>query len=966
LTRDLRALEDWEGLAEVLALEAAHAPRTSAAPLFIELAQLYLERLGQPGPGEAALRRVITLDQGNVAARQRLAQLVGARGEFTEAVALLEAAAAHLDPVDGAACLREAAQLARQLGDPSLELKLLRRAHGLAPATDEALERLAEALYLQGAVDEALPLQRALAATASFDENPELTERVLLRLADLAEQSGDRALATQALRRVVHERPLNGDAVDRLATLIGRDEPRAALELRARHLESLGASVRTVDRLLALAREAAAQRELELAVRLLRRAALVSAEPLPVRLELLTLLRQAGRVAELMTELAEVAQLQVTLGQVDDALLSWDEEARLAEGNGLVDDALRTLKAMAQLCEEEGRAEAGASFAERRVLLLRDTKLDLDGAALALEEAWVLAPTLERARLGSSLAQRRSDHDGELDWLERTLHLVPPAEQPALFVQLGRLHLGLPGQSDDVAQAPMLAPDQAEAALRHALELNPSVPSAEGLLLGLLEREDRVADVAAWYEETAARAREPRPRAEALLKAAAVYRDRAGRPHEAAAALLAARAADPDDLSLTARVADLLVSLGRRQDAADFDGLLLEADPFHPSFERHAAWLAESADELALAGLLSRRAERETEAVAAARWLAAATAFHRAGAAERAQLCEAQAFDASPDNQLAFTQLFAAAAGDARRQAELLLRRARAVPGEASALLRQRADLLSTHDPLVAAVAWDDYLALVPDDFAAPRGARRAGSPWGGARGAALRPAIGARRRRGQLGNSRHVVVAPGAGGRREPGLARRRRGLRAGRRAGHGCPWARGAHHAGRNLRPAARRRRSVPHHAEGRRADHWRRGRGAAAARRLALRGRAPPRVGRVGGAAAGPCLRAGAVREGRSGPGLAGSLRRAGRRARALRHRGGRARRGRCVDGRSHVGRARAARPGPRLRASGRGHARRPRQPGGRRGGAGRGAPPQRRGAHRGAAAAPRRQRRRDPRQ
>ena len=97
------------------------------------------------------------------------------------------------------------------------------------------------------------------------------------------------------------------------------------------------------------------------------------------------------------------------------------------------------------------------------------------------------------------------------------------------------------------------------------------------MLLAMYERQDRVSDVAAFYEEAAARETNGPRRAEQLLKAAALYKDRAGRPHEAAAALLAARASSPDDETLTAKVADQLSELGRRQDAADFDALFAAA-----------------------------------------------------------------------------------------------------------------------------------------------------------------------------------------------------------------------------------------------------------------------------------------------------------------------------------------------------------------------------------------------------
>ncbi len=735
----LRKSGDWAGLAEVLAVEASHLPKPLAVPLYVELAALHLDKLNAPGPGEAALRRIVAIDEVDVPSRRRLASLLAARGERLEAIELLEAAAGQLPEAEAAAVLREASHLADTQEDPKLALRLMRRAHGLAAATGDELQRLADSLYLHGGMREALPLQRTLAGSVSFHEAPDVAERVWLRLAELAEQLGDVALAESTLRRVVTERPLNANAVERLAALVAAKDPRAGFELRARWAETLSKSPRTAELLLALAREAVAtHQDVDAASRLYAKSAAATDAPLEVHVEHAQVLRTAGRTAELMTELQELAQLQLTSGDLDGALASWGEEARLAEGSGRIDDALRTLSAMADVCADEGRVEEAGGHLLRRAELLRDSKLDLQGAAQALERAWDYAPSLSLAKDGLSLARRRSDRDAEIDWQERVLPLLPASsEQAVAFVQLARLHLGLGAEGGgDVASSPMLAPDQAEAALLQALTRMPGLGEAEQLLLGLYERQDRVGDVAAYYEAAALRATNPAQRADLLLRAATLYKEKAGRPHDAAAALLAARSSNPDDLSLTARVADLLIELGRRQDAADFDGVLLTSDPMHASFERHVAWLLESGDDLSLAAVLSRRAEITTGEAAGQLWLDAAAAFRRAGAVERAQVCEAQAFEAAPGNREAFESLLARAEGDSRRQAELLSLRAAAVPAEASSLLKQRAQLLASGEPLLAAEAWDEYLTQVPDDVDALEARGSLAAAGGGARAA--------------------------------------------------------------------------------------------------------------------------------------------------------------------------------------------------------------------------------------
>jgi hypothetical protein len=323
-----------------------------------------------------------------------------------------------------------------------------------------------------------------------------------------------------------------------------------------------------------------------------------------------------------------------------------------------------------------------AAFERRRAELLRDAKLDLNAAQTALEKSFELHKSLETARAGAALAHRRADAETEADWIERSVDLlVTPHERARALLELAALFEG-----------PLHAGPQAEAALTEALRLDPTLDEAERRLVALFEREGRPGELAAHYEESAQKAADPRARTQLLLRAARLYRDAANQPDAAASALLAARAASPDDLDLTAQCADLLFQMGRAHEAAEFDSLLLETDPFRSRiFERHVAFLAEANDHQALAVLMIRRAERQTGPEAAESYLLAAQALRRAGASERAQVCEEQAFQSSPGNDEAFEALRSRRQGDSRRLAELLQQRADAVPAEAEGRLRERA-----------------------------------------------------------------------------------------------------------------------------------------------------------------------------------------------------------------------------------------------------------------------------------
>lgn len=706
LKRALPRVEDWEGLAEVLAAEAAHAPKEKAAPLLAELGTLYLDRLGLKGPAEAALKRAALLDRQNPEIRQRLAGLLFERGELRGACQLLEEAAEALPPGEAAQLLQSGIDRAREASELELAVRLARSAHARSPASGARLSELADLLYLHGAIREALPLQQALASAVSFEDAPDLAEGTLLRLADLAEQCGERVVAEQTLRRLTSHRPLCAAAVERLAALVHEKSPRDSIELLATHALSLSPSERTARSLVSLAERARAElSDIELSARLLGRAVEMSERPLELRRSLASLYRDSGRAPELMAVLLEIADQELAAGEVERAISAYQEEARLAEECGRIDEAIRTLTAMVELLVDEGEPARAAELERRRAEMLRDAKLDLEGAEAALRRAFELEPELETARAAIALARRRDDREGEVDWIERTLELTSdPRARAQVFVQLAKLQLGL-------------APEQAEAALREALRHSSELAEAEQLLLALYQQQDRQADVAGYYEEKALRTSEPGERARLLIQAAQIYKDRAGRPHAAAAALLAARGANPDDLSLTAQAAELLHEVGLSQDAAELEGLLLEADPFHPCFERHLAFLREAQDHQAVAALHLRRAQRQTGPQAASGYLEAASAFREMGAAEQALLCESQAFEADPADARAFLALRKRAGRDVRKLSALLQDRARAMPEQAVELYKERAELLfAAGESLLAAEALDDLLQVAPDD----------------------------------------------------------------------------------------------------------------------------------------------------------------------------------------------------------------------------------------------------------
>src|SRR5262249_46192864 len=160
---------------------------------------------------------------------------------------------------------------------------------------------------------------------------------------------------------------------------------------------------------------------------------------------------------------------------------------------------------------------------------------------------------------------RRGDTRARAGWLRRTVPLLPTAEtRAAALVQVAELHGG-----------PLGDEAEAESLVRDALAEIPGHPAAEALLVQLLERSGRGADLAAYAVPAAGRRPAGPAGASPLPRAAGLYREIGG-PEPALDALPAAHGFAPADSSITAELADLLVARGQDADAAPFDALLLQ------------------------------------------------------------------------------------------------------------------------------------------------------------------------------------------------------------------------------------------------------------------------------------------------------------------------------------------------------------------------------------------------------
>jgi len=701
---------DWPSVVELLELEAERAPRERGATLFTELGTLLDERMGRGEAAEAAFRRAVQLDDEASRPMERLVSLQLRRGAWTEASPFVQRLATLLPPDRAAALFRQAAQLASGAHDGAAALALRRQAHALVPATGDELAELALSLYAGGSHAEALPLLAAVAAAVDQGSRPAREPEVLLAHADLLAESGDLAQAETALRRLADRPDAPASAVERLAELRARTDPREAIELLAAYQLRQPPSDEVGRALLKLGERAAAElADPELAERLLLGAASALPDPLAAHQARVALHRETGRSGALLAALQASADAALRTGDVALASRSFEEVADVASRSDRAEEALEALARLRGTLESAGRKADAAAVERRRASLFLEGRGDATAASAALARAFELAPDVDTAGQLADLAARRGDTRARAGWLRRAVPLLAGGESRATaLVQVAELHAG-----------PLGDESEAESLVRDALAEVPGHPAAEALLVQLLERSGRGADLAAYYVAAARGRTEGAARAHLLRRAAGLYHA-LGKPEAALDALSAAHGFAPNDASITAELADLLVSRGQEADAAPFDALLLQGDPFHPAYDRHVARLQAAGDGVALGRLEAARAERQVGAEAARSWLRAAEALRSGGREDDARASEDRAFDQAPELDVAFAARRARVEGDVRALAELLGQRARAVPTEAPALLAERAELLTrAGEALLAAQAWDELLRVSHDDVKA-------------------------------------------------------------------------------------------------------------------------------------------------------------------------------------------------------------------------------------------------------
>lgn len=617
------------------------------------------------------------------------------------------------DRREAAGALREAAALSLRAGDAGSALRCARKA--FARTRDDlpfAAPLLARILYLQGSRAEALVLHRALheSGWAGIDEAEALT--LARQLAELALDEGDAALARAALDRVLDARPQEADAaLQRFA--LDPDRRAACLALA----EAAGALRSDAQRVRALVQAAAAAlvelRDRDLAERWFRAARADAARAPALALAVERARADAVRAADLgpsalLEALHDAAAAARAAGDTAAARALLEEAAGEERLRGMKRECAGDQLALAELDARDGMAGSAALRALTAAELLEEAG-DLHGAASALQRARREDPSSDE------IAAR----------LERVARALGDEGLPLLDEALAaRAELAPPGVARAEALVriaePLLDADPARAAalLERARAEAPGVGIAEPPLEEAYRRLGRSTDQAALVLERAERAATGAERAQltrvaaGLLSASPDPADRA----RAAEAWSAVFAADPADLGAARAAADLLLALGRREEALPLLAALVRADPDdEPSARELADAFAGRHRERA--ELFLSRAARSSGEPRAQRLREAARALFAAGEDRRARQVLRDAFDAWPADDSAFFAAIRDAAADIDRLDSVLAARAKAVPAEAAGCHRARADaLLAFGRREQALAAWQDCAAASPDD----------------------------------------------------------------------------------------------------------------------------------------------------------------------------------------------------------------------------------------------------------
>jgi cellulose synthase operon protein C len=409
--------EDWRGLVEALRarLEATvgtkDRPQTGSATqarleMHTRMAWILREHLDQPAEAAAALERALQLLPDHQPTLLSLGTLYTSLGQWQEAARTYSRiAATSVDPdLLRTVHLRLGDLMADRLGDPGKAISSFQNVLAIAPADEEALQRLAQLFTRRRDFENAADL---LSRLVEVTVDPARRARHLLALAEVQERGfGDARLAVESLQRALSIEPSSEETLRRLTGILAR----------LSSFQPMCDAIRSF-----LAALPADQQE----------------RGVPFRLMLGDILRQRlGRPAEGLEQVRAVVEIDPTHtearlaaaeilaaeGRLDEAIF---EHRELLEIDPLNLESLRRIQA---LFAKMGKGEL--AYAVSAALVCLGDQPSLEAKTLENVRGWPLGP---KSRLESSAFDTVIGHPGEpakgralLSALSEIAHRVRP------------------------------------------------------------------------------------------------------------------------------------------------------------------------------------------------------------------------------------------------------------------------------------------------------------------------------------------------------------------------------------------------------------------------------------------------------------------------------------------------------------------------------------------------------------
>ncbi|MBW2701522.1 MAG: tetratricopeptide repeat protein, partial [Deltaproteobacteria bacterium] len=512
------------------------------ADVLRELADLFVDRLDEPGEAIPVLEELKTLVPSDQVALERLEPLLREAGRIEDAVDVLarqvDLAGSELQRAP--LVLRMAELQLDGLGDRVASVQSLKRAAQLAPNDLEPWKRLRAIAESSG--DDEL-LAETIDALAGRSQHPDDELKLRRALGLLRWSLGHEELAREAFERLLVLRP--DDAVGHrfLARMLTDVDP-AAARLHLRWLLDHEEVLSVADTLTCLRSYLAVTEEAGPEARIQVLKHLLELEPGDVEAaeELLGLFRQTER----KRELADLLVRPVDLGREVPAG-DWVERAGLLEQFG---DDSAAAESLAHALDVPGahRYEVAVHLAEIRREKLSDSRGALECLEVALDETGDDAVLLHAM---ANLAEELERFEQAVVYLDRLRDVVELKKRAGLSLRLGKA-LVRNGQTLEARKA-----------LEEAIVGDPGLRAAHEELFSLMvdddssEIEEQAQVLVRWAESPAAGNR----KAELLSRAGALYQE-AGADEKSLDARLASAEADPGQLEVHRGLLPLLREKG--------------------------------------------------------------------------------------------------------------------------------------------------------------------------------------------------------------------------------------------------------------------------------------------------------------------------------------------------------------------------------------------------------------------